>query len=118
MQGSRLILNLRAKHATNISGPSSLADLTFTIPSHMYSAIDFEDPDSEPKDKDGSEDAEEDVDADTDREDAALNPSRSNTASSHSHSRLPHARNLSDVESASSSSSSGSPLAAMTRLPP
>ena len=47
----------------------------------MYSAIDFEDPDSEPKDKDGSEDADEDEDADTDREDAALNPSRSNTDS-------------------------------------
>ncbi|KAM5533502.1 hypothetical protein V8D89_012839 [Ganoderma adspersum] len=112
--GSRLILNLRAKHATNISGPSSLADLTFTIPSHMYSVVNFEDPDSEPKD--GSEDADEDEDID--REDAALNPSRSNTASSHSHSyghSRTHARDLSDVESASSCS--GSPLAAMTRLP-
>ncbi|KAI1783215.1 hypothetical protein LXA43DRAFT_357012 [Ganoderma leucocontextum] len=106
--GSRLILNLRAKHATNISGPSSLADLTFTIPSHMYSIINFEDPDSEPMD--GPEDADED--SDTDREDAALNPSRTNTTSSHSHSSAcQRARDLGDAESTSSlSDSPHSPL--------
>lgn len=38
-QGSRLVLNLRAKHADNISNPSSPADLSFTLPSHIYSSV-------------------------------------------------------------------------------
>ncbi|PIL25818.1 hypothetical protein GSI_11571 [Ganoderma sinense ZZ0214-1] len=118
--GSRLILNLRAKHATNISGPSSLADLTFTIPSHMYSAVDFEDPDSIATTTiatTGHMDAD-DEDSDSDGEDAALNPSRSNTTSSHSHNYASiRPCDLSDVESAPSSSNPGSPFSPRTRLP-
>lgn len=106
----------------NISGPSSLAGLIFTVPSHMYSIINFEDPDA---DADGleSEDLDEE---DTDREDAALNPSRSNTASSHGtdHSRSSARERertrrveLSNAQSASSSSPPHSPLSPETRLP-
>lgn len=84
------------------------------MPSHMYSIVNFEDPDWEPTDV--PEDADEDED--TDREDAALNPSRSNTASSHSHSSArERARqgDLSDVESVSSPSHS--PLSPEIKLP-
>ncbi|OBZ73548.1 hypothetical protein A0H81_06540 [Grifola frondosa] len=37
--GPRLIMNLRAEHSRSI-GPSSFTDLKFTMPSHIYSAID------------------------------------------------------------------------------
>ena len=42
-QGSRLVLNLRIKHANLVSGPSSLVDLTFEMPSHGYSAVNLDD---------------------------------------------------------------------------
>ncbi|KAI0830307.1 hypothetical protein BC628DRAFT_1313246 [Trametes gibbosa] len=41
--GPRLISNLRAQHANNIGGPSSLEDLRFHIPSHFYSALNLDD---------------------------------------------------------------------------
>ncbi|TBU39478.1 hypothetical protein BD309DRAFT_969638 [Dichomitus squalens] len=116
--GSRLILNLRAKHATNLSSPTSFADINFSLPTHIYSAVYIEEP--EPTD------FMEDEDSDTDREDAALNPSRTNTMSSQRHSSrsntmssqrhsvlLAHTRNLSDVESLSPPS----PLSPETELP-
>ncbi|KAI0772332.1 hypothetical protein BD413DRAFT_623043 [Trametes elegans] len=46
--GPRLILNLRAKHANTIGGPSSLGDLRFSIPSNFYSAVNLDDPDLTP----------------------------------------------------------------------
>ena len=129
-QGSRLILNLRAKHATNIVGPTSFSDLSFPFPTHTYSAVYLDDP--EPMD------FIDDEDSDTDREDAALYPSRANTMSSQPHSSrsntvssvrhssrrstmsshrrstpFTHIRHLSDVESMSPPS----PLSPETRIP-
>ncbi|KAI0369353.1 hypothetical protein BV20DRAFT_1122220 [Pilatotrama ljubarskyi] len=84
--GPRLILNLRAKHANNISGPSSLGDLRFTIPSHFYSALNLEDLEartpasalSREREMFDEEDAgEDDSDSeDGENESAALNPPR------------------------------------------
>ncbi|KAI0673168.1 hypothetical protein C8Q78DRAFT_1166511, partial [Trametes maxima] len=69
--GPRLILNLRAKHANSIGGPSSLTDLHFTIPAHFYSALNLdESPASTPTSHSGDGD---------EGEDAALNPSRSSS---------------------------------------
>ncbi|KAI0698181.1 hypothetical protein C8T65DRAFT_660965 [Cerioporus squamosus] len=101
--GSRLVLKVRATHANNISGPSSFADLQFTIPSHMYSAVNLDE--EFPHLRDFDESSSDDLDSD--REDAALNPSRSNSGGSR------HARASSDVES----QSPPSPLSPETRHP-
>ncbi|EIW56438.1 uncharacterized protein TRAVEDRAFT_21615 [Trametes versicolor FP-101664 SS1] len=41
--GPRLIVKLRAQHANNIGGPSSLGNLRFKTPSHFYSALNLDD---------------------------------------------------------------------------
>ncbi|KAI0331374.1 hypothetical protein GY45DRAFT_1301126 [Cubamyces sp. BRFM 1775] len=46
--GPRLILNIRAKHMADISRPSSLGDLRFSVPAHFYSALNLDDPEARP----------------------------------------------------------------------
>ncbi|RDX41611.1 hypothetical protein OH76DRAFT_1411996 [Lentinus brumalis] len=97
--GSRLVLKVRVAHASTVSGPSS--ELECTVPSsHMYSALNLDE--EFPHMRESDESSSDDVFSD--REDAALNPSRSNSGSR-------HARALSDVES----QSPPSPLSPETR---
>lgn len=103
-QGSRLVLQIRVTHARNTSGPSSFGEPQFTIPSHLYSAVNLDEEFPRLHESDESSSSADDFDFDSDREDAALNPSRSNSGSRHT-------RALSDVES----QSPPSPLSPETR---
>ncbi|KAI0744527.1 hypothetical protein C8Q76DRAFT_700025 [Earliella scabrosa] len=114
--GSRLVLNVRAKHATKITSPSTIADLQLKVPTHLYSSVhldDLEGPRRRGSLDDTSSWDSEDEDSDSDREDSALNPSRQNSYGSSGRNR--HSRAPSDVPSDISGTPS-SPLTPITHF--
>ncbi|OJT11320.1 hypothetical protein TRAPUB_12195 [Trametes pubescens] len=88
--GPRLIVKLRAQHANNISGPSSLGDLRFKTPSHFYSALNLDDLEEPSRvsmqygvGEEGEGSAEESSEDEAEGEHVALNPRRRTISGQH-----------------------------------